>query len=325
MTGAAPRWGVVATAKAEADEILQFAAFHLDAGATRVHVFLDEPAPEAFAALKAHPNCRVTECDDAYWHKRGGRRPVKHQVRQTRNATFGYNRSKGLDWVVHIDIDEFLVSDHTVATALSELPADCLTARVRPMEALTLSGDRGTPCAFKAFIPNGPERRAISQRLYSNFGTYVRGGFLSHVAGKVFARTGQAQMHFKIHNAVVAGVENPRFADLAEVSLAHCHASNWAEWRVKHAFRHEKGSYRADLSPAVPFHQGGTTLHALFESLIATEGDAGLRRFFDEVCADSQDHRDRLEGQGLLRLHDLDLAAKLSTHFPKFVQNSPSV
>ena len=319
MSAAPSRWGVVTTAKAEAEEILRFAAYHLEAGATRIHVFLDEPTPKAFKALKAHPNCRVTVCDQTFWQRRGIKRPAKHQVRQTRNATFGYNRAKGLDWVAHLDIDEFLVSRLPLGQILANLPQDSRTARVRPMEALSRTGDHGTPEAFKAFIANGPERRSLSQRLYPQFGTFVRGGFVSHVAGKVFARTGQDQMHFKIHNAVVAGIENPHLVDLPDVSLAHCHASNWAEWNAKHRFRHNKGSYRADLQPATPFDQGGDTLHALFTRLTEAEGEAGLRRFFDEVCADTKTHRDQLKALGLLRLHDLDLAAKMSAHFPNFV------
>src|SRR6056297_626973 len=103
-----PTWGLVSTIKAPSIDILSFAAHHLEMGAGVVHIFLDEDAPEARAALEAHPRCRVTLTDDAYWaHRREGR-PENHQPRQTVNATKCYKDGPGVDWLGHFDVDEFL-------------------------------------------------------------------------------------------------------------------------------------------------------------------------------------------------------------------------
>ena len=273
--------------------------------------------PQAFRQLKGHPNCRVTLCDDAHWQRLMGKRPHKHQIRQTRNATLGYSRAKGLDWVMHLDVDEFLVSDTPISQYLAQLPEGCLTARVRPMEALAKHEARA-PDAYKKFLPNGAARLETVMRLYPTYGAYVKGGFVSHVAGKVFARTGQDRTIVKIHNAIVAGQENPGLQELAAVSLAHCHALSWDDWRNRFPYRLDKGSYRADLSPAIALDKGGATLHTLFETLLEEQGEAGLKAFFDEICADTPEHRTRLDREGLLRVHDLDLEAKMSKHFPDF-------
>ena len=45
-------------------------------------------------------------------------------------------------------------------------------------------------------------------------------------------------------------------------------------------------------------------------------GKAGLRAFFDEVCADTPSLRSRLQAHGLLSEVNLALDAALSTHFP---------
>ena len=87
------KWGLVATILAPADEIRRFAAYHLEAGAHRLYLFLDAENPEAFDSLKAHPKIRVVTCDDAYWQKLCGKRPQKHQVRQSQNAPRAYNRA----------------------------------------------------------------------------------------------------------------------------------------------------------------------------------------------------------------------------------------
>ncbi|WP_299874769.1 glycosyltransferase family 2 protein [uncultured Sulfitobacter sp.] len=306
-------WGLSATILAPAQDILAFAAYHLDAGAHRLYLYLDAPCPEAMAHLQAHPKVRVTLCDAAHWQKVNGGRPAKHQVRQTVNATHAYNRRAEVDWLIHMDVDEFLVSDRPVAAHLAGLPADVPILRVRPMEQL--SGD-GT--VFKGFIPADGQRAAIVRTLYPRFGAHLKGGFLSHLAGKVFTRTGLDDVTVKIHNAFQDGVELKGADVVAGLDLAHCHAKSWDDWHAAYRYRLEKGAYRAELGPNKPRNQGGMSLHEVFAAIEAKDGTAGLRAFFDEVCADTPSLREKLEAKGLLRRINLDLNATLSTHFPNW-------
>ena len=305
------KWGLAATILAPADEIKRFAAYHLEAGAHRLYLYLDAENPEAFASLKGHPKIRVTTCDDAYWQKLCGKRPKKHQVRQTHNATHAYHRADDVDWLIHMDVDEFLVADRDVGEVLTDLPADQRIARIRPMEALS-----GDATAFKAFIPNGPNRAQIVSELYPTYGNYIKGGFLSHLAGKVFARTGMAGIRVQIHNvfqknAVIEGPEqNP------DIDLAHLHAKSWPEWQAAYRYRIEKGSYRSELAPNRPRDRGGLSMHELFAMIEDEGGEPGLRAFFDEVCADTPNLRAALNAHGLLRHADLDLDAKMLRQFP---------
>lgn len=305
------KWGLVATILAPAEEIRRFAAYHLEAGAHRLYLYLDAENPEAFESLKAHPKIRVTTCDEAYWQRLCGKRPQKHQVRQSQNATRAYTRADDVDWLIHMDVDEFLVSDRPVDEVLTNMPPAQKIARIRPMEAL--AGD-GT--AFKAFIPNGPERAQIVSALYPTYGDYVKGGFLSHLAGKVFVRTGMAEVRLQIHNAFQndAMINGPE--QQAGIDLAHLHAKSWPEWLAAYRYRLEKGSYRADLAPNRPRDRGGLSMHELFSMIESEGGEPGLRAFFDEVCADTPELRGTLNAHGLLRLADLDLDAKVSRHFP---------
>lgn len=306
------KWGLVATILAPADEIRRFAAYHLEAGAHRLYLYLDAENPDAFTSLKAHPKVRVITCDDAYWQKLCGKRPQKHQVRQSHNATHAYHRADDVDWLIHMDVDEFLVADRPVGKVLAELPMEQKIARIRPMEALS-----GDATAFKAFIPNGPKRAQIVSELYPTYGNYIKGGFLSHLAGKVFARTGMVGIRVQIHNvfqddAIIDGPEQQPGID-----LAHLHAKSWPEWLTAYRYRLEKGSYRADLAPNRPRDRGGLSMHELFAMIETEGGEPGLRAFFNEVCADTPALRAALEAQGLLRRVDLALDAKLPRHFPK--------
>lgn len=312
MTSQPQTWGLAATVRAPAEDILRFVAYHLEAGALRIYIYLDDENPAAFDALKAHPKVRVTTCDTAWWRKQRNGKPVKHQVRQTLNATDAYQRKAEVDWLIHMDVDEFLVSGQPVAGILSTLPADTRCARVRPMESLA-----GDVTAFKGFISAGPERDKIVADIYPTYGHLIKGGFLSHLAGKVFVRTGHPDLTVKIHNAFQNGIEI-KGADLDQdiLALAHCHARTWEDWLTAYRYRLAKGSYRAELAPNRPRIKGGMSLHELFERIEERDGEPGLRAFFDEVCADTPDLRARLDRHGLLRKTNLRLNAALSTHFP---------
>ena len=304
-------WGVSATIKAPAAQILHWAAFHLEAGADCLHIYLDDDNRDAFNALKTHPKVSVTLCDERYWERRKGTRPPTHQVRQTVNATHAYRNAHDLDWLIHIDVDEFLIADLLIAETLSTLPNGTLTARIRPMEQLS-----GTPTAFKAFIPNSPDRTRVVADLYPTYGAYLKGGFLSHLAGKVFARTGHDKIHVRIHNVFQAGQMVPTTELSPYIDLAHAHATSWENWLAAYGYRLTKGSYRAELAPNKAYDKGGLSMHDLFTMIEAENGEAGLRAFFEEVCEDSPDLRARLTKHGLLRQVNLALNAPIDTYFP---------
>ena len=313
-------WGLSATIKAPAAEIVRFAAYHLGQGAHRLYIYLDDDNPTAFAACKAHPKIRVTHCDDAHWRTlNNGRRPVKHQVRQTFNATHAYNRPAEVDWLIHIDVDEFLVPEKPISEILATQPAEALCARVRPMEALAT--DTGFPTHFKAFVPNGKERLRIVRALYPTFGDSIKGGFLSHLAGKVLVRTGLDNVRVQIHNAFQNDVEIPTAERTEEIGLAHFHTRNWDQWIGSFHYRLDRGSYRAELGGNRSTDQGKLTIHQMFQVIFQDSGEAGLRAFFDEVCADTPALRSRLEQHGLLRQADLDLDATISRFFPEYTDS----
>ena len=97
--------------------------------------------------MARHPKIRVFDCDDASWaQRRKGGKPDKHQVRQTLNATRAYRRqTKGLDWLIHMDVDEFLWSQEPLSQVLARPPETALSARPYPSASLA----EGPAAAFK--------------------------------------------------------------------------------------------------------------------------------------------------------------------------------
>lgn len=317
-SGGSVSWGLVSTIKADTPATLRFVAHHLELGAHRIYIYLDAPNPEVQEALREHPKCRVIRCDEGYWNRQNnGKRPPMHQPRQTLNATRAYNRAHEVDWLLHMDVDEFLVADSQIAAHLAALPKEIQCARVRPMELLA-GGDPQTEAAFKTFIPAGKQREKTVASLYPTFGQHLKGGFLSHIAGKIFVRTGIKGLKFRIHNAFLNGETNPNHIEMQDLRLAHFHATDWDTWYTHFAFRFEQGSYRADLGPARSRDRGGITTHELFTLIQDEEGIEGLRRFFDEVCADTPALRGRLEAAGHLHRARFQFDTSVAKHFPNF-------
>ena len=311
-----PRWGIVSTIKAPVAAILGFAAHHLDLGAHRIFIYLDDDNRAAHDILKAHPKLRPMLTDDAYWSGMGMKRRAKHQSRQFENARHAYGRAGDLDWLAHIDVDEFfLPSAGSIAAQLAALPADCFCARVRPIEALApVEADQ--PLYAKACALDRGKRTRQTERLYPDYGAHLNGGFLSHVAGKLFYRTGVADLKVNIHNITVGEAQNPGQQEMTGTALLHCHAKSWEAFITAFHYRLEKGSYRSELKPNRPVEHGGLTLHEMFKAIHDADGEGGLRHFYQQVCTATPAHLAALEAEGLLRRPALDLRAAVARHFP---------
>lgn len=318
-----PTWGVVSTIKAPSQDILNFAAHYLDLGAHRVHIYLDEDQPDARSALKRHPKCRVILTDDDYWRRRRRKqgRPDGHQHRQVLNASHCYDRDPQVDWLFHTDVDEFLLPRSPLPEQLALIPPGTLSARVRPIEALQPDPSDPPPPGqlwCKGFDPMLRIRRAETMQLYPSYGAHLNGGFLSHVAGKIFVRTGQDNIIVRIHSAFVGKIKDGNPFDLFDAHLVHLHAPTWEDWQARFRYRLNHGSYRPDLQAAKRHTTEALTMHELFTMLEAKGGETALRDFYEEVCVATPELRDRLDRLGHLYAVTLDLDAKRARHFPNF-------
>lgn len=293
------RWGTVSTIRAPLRQIARFAAHHLDLGATALHLYLDAPDPEAQAFLSRDPRLHVTPCDDAYWQATGKPRMEAHQLRQAHNATRALSQvADSLDWLGHIDVDEFLLSERAVAELLAEVPIQCAFARIAPAEAL--AKEDGFPEHYKLTHHHAGAAKSVLQDIYPTFGLHLYGGFLSHSSGKIFARTGLPDTRLGIHALKYRGEEATNRHRLEGIWLGHHHAPSWAHFQSHLGFRRTLGSYR----PRSERREMGQA--NLIAFLLEQEGEDGLRALFDEVCADTATLRTRLEAHGMLLTRPLD-------------------
>jgi len=296
-----PRWGVCATVKAPVDQVLAFAAHHLDLGANRIWLHFDDPADPAADAVAGLRRITPIRCDEAYWAKVAGRRPPTHQLRQFRNVARVYRRTD-MDFVAHFDVDEFLIANTPVPEILADLPEQRAVLRVEPWEALHdpgLPDDIFTARHFRRGL--AVEDVAAVERVFGPYAPLLPRGMLSHTVGKCFFRTGVDGMMPNIHGARIAGerVFGGRFHP--DLALLHFHAQDPERWTRGLEFRLSKGAYqflpalqahllKADAEGIAAFYAAvqvatPATLTALYQAGLLREVALGLREKVEALLA----------------------------------------
>ncbi|OUS22048.1 hypothetical protein A9Q95_03125 [Rhodobacterales bacterium 59_46_T64] len=344
-----PRWGIVTTLKGPLRDMQRFAAYHLALGAARIEIYLDAPRENTLRALTTDPRLHVTACDSSYWRDSTiGRRPKQHQLRQAHNATRSYARahcpldgtdgvngaaSAPLDWIAHIDMDEFILergngADDTarpdVEALLAPLP-DTVTALVmRPAEMLAPEGGGTAPAKgigglsgprhFKLKPVSAGQDKSVLEDLYPNFGAHLRGGFISHLGGKIFARTGITNARLGIHMLFEDGVPTLGRLSSNDLFIGHAHAPSWPVFERHIAFRMTHGSYRKRNSK-------NFRLADIIDVLTQdhdpeNDPDHPMRGFFREVCEARTDLIAALRRHDMLLTRDLHLDALRRDTFP---------
>ncbi|WP_189370893.1 glycosyltransferase family 2 protein [Tateyamaria omphalii] len=194
------------TVKEPAALVLTNVLWHLHTGASAVFVFFDDPHDPAVNVVQAVPGCNVQVCDQMYWRKRRPNhgRPHMQMRRQTINANVAHNRC-ALDWLFHVDADEFIWQDGDFAGELE--------AHQNPEVELNIPVlERIFPKAGQANLFDGLFRvtsdlkEEAARDAFGLFTGFMKRGQYSHGAGKSGIRVGGG-LRLGVHNATVPGRE----------------------------------------------------------------------------------------------------------------------
>lgn len=290
-------WGLVATVKAPEDEVLAFIAHHLALGAAEIWIFFDDPKDPAFARVSHLPRVKAIRCTDWHWAWQGGR-PENIMNRQIRNARQAQKKCR-LDWLGHIDVDEFLHAPRPIADILAEVPPEAPGLLMEPFEALHTPGL--TDDIFTARQFRGPLHDAPPDLLAAAFGPFaalVAKGALSHTLGKSFCRIGRKDLSLRLHSVFVDGVEaHPPFHP--DLRLLHFHAQDPASFRRLLPFRLKHGAYN---------HKAEEPLRAF----LSGASHAELAAFYAETMELSPEKAELLRAKDRLIEADLGLRAKVA-------------
>lgn len=286
-----PYWGLVLLAREPAVLVLSHLAWHLELGAREIHLYLDDPADPVADAAAALPGVRVTRCDNAFWQGLGGARPALQTRRQTLIASLAYAQA-GVDWLLHLDADEFLHLPAGGAAALR----DELARQGDFTGYLALPNlERAFTCSDPGGIFEGvfrcplPRRADLPVALAHQAG-FVARGVSGHAAGKALSRTGQGyvlQPHAPRLDGALVPSRRP-----GGLRVLHFDGLTPLHWllKLKRYAAHPPESWERFLGP----HRRAQLMHIRAH----LDNPAALRAFHDRLkyCPEPA----ALEAQGLI-------------------------
>lgn len=228
-------WGTVCTARETPELLAAFAAHHAAIGASKVYLYLDEPSPRALELLAVIPAVDVTVCDQAYWARVNNGRPRSQEGRQIVNAQDALRRAE-VDWLLHIDADEFLSPQRDLSLELSQVPSGIEYLHLE-MRERAFVGNRSPETIFDgAFrVPIGQEQRVLRLIYGPGFG-FTNGGFAGQTAGKSLVRVKDCDLLMGIHRPRVPSAqarERPMGLACQSAVLLHFEGLTPAHWMAK--------------------------------------------------------------------------------------------
>lgn len=292
------RWGTFTLLKNPLNEVLAFVAHHRKLGAQQIHLFFDDPADPAADVLAKVPGVFVTRCDQPFWDKLSGRRPNRVGERQ-RHLIRDLYKKVDLDWLLHIDTDEFLLCDVPVAELLRDVPPHLVTVKAQPFEGIPgdmPKGDRIYRARHYRSEITDPEQRRV---LFGPFAPALHQGMVGHRLGKSFFRVGVPDLLPNVHFANLGDrttADQPFHPALRHL---HFHGDDVDYWvsSVHHKAR-----------------VGGIRFNEPYARTLLALDEAGLRRFHRRAYSCDPDVLEYLGQHGHLLTIDLgleDLVAQL--------------
>ena len=227
---------VVAIVREPVHILSRFVAWYLEAGATGITLFFDDPADPAIAACCTDPRVMAIPCTPDLWALLGRTPDEPFTKRQNAVYTRAYHVTQE-DWVLFVDADELVyLRDGRIADLLAAQPADVRSLRIETAEHVHgPEGDAGA--SFRLTIG----KRAVNDIYGEDSGMFrKRFGLVGHSAGKSFHRTGQTGLRMRQHWAVEGAEEQVPARMIGRddgAFLLHYFSPDYAVWRGKIEWR----------------------------------------------------------------------------------------
>jgi hypothetical protein len=268
-------WSVVCTVRAPDALVERFVAHHLALGADCVQLFFDDPDCVWPTPAIADGRVLAHVCSTEWWAPSGGR-PGPFEHRQLHNVEFARQRTSS-EWLLHIDADEFLVREQTVATSLGTLASDVFSVLVSPVEAVyeREPADLAAALATPWFRPRSPcLTQEMAATLYGGSADLPREGLFGHLGGKTFVRVAMEVGKAAIHRPSPEASRLRANVSVPGLGMLHFHALDFEDWLQKWARR---------ASGEVRIHgQQAARLCAAFQAAMAHGGRESARQLYRE-------------------------------------------
>jgi len=221
---------IVCMTNAPQGHVSRFVEHYKGLNAHRIRIFYDG------ADTISCPDCEIIVCNDDFWGCLGEARSpiVEHRQRQIYNYSY---KTAAAEWVIVIDIDEYLFTKLSIVDYLSSHGRGYELMRFLPAEAIFLPQDD----IYLDFSATGfrlpyPSCFSIpmSHLIYPKLGQLFIRGLLGHSRGKYAIRSGYSNVNMNIHEAKCAGTDMTEIhVAPSAIFLAHFDAISVHHWNEK--------------------------------------------------------------------------------------------
>lgn len=302
-----PTWGVVATVKEQRNLLIAFVAYYKSIGADRIYVYLDEDDVQTRDQIGAVPECHVVVADREYFLSEWNcDRPKSHRRRQRFNATHAY-RTADVDWLLHVDADEFLMCSD-FGMRLAQCPEDVDTIRVLNGERVFAAGEaRSTVFDGWMLQPGGLKRWQRKSIFNEDVRRFTHNGFCGHRLGKSATRTGR-EFRLGIHAPLRRHVYNQ--VTSSDLALCHFDGLTALHWMLK-LLRYKDAGLNTERNRSSQFR------YEQIKYLLEAKNDGrAVERLHDTIRVYDPSTLENLSKRGVAAPIDLDVSGAVSSVFP---------
>ena len=244
---------IASTVKSEPQALLDFLDYHLDRGIDFIYLFFDDPEDRAIPIVSSYERVSSFLCDDRHWslmvEQYGHVFPhcdlTVHTVRQRFNATHALelSRKDGIDWMMHIDVDEYVfpirrlrrILNRTVFRSLRYTILEAVNIdaadHIRRTDVEYFKAPAGLSFPTSLKYPVNSLKLAICSVLFGGGQPIFKKFIQGHTKSKVIFRTTNTIRYCGIHEPKYYGPIPTR--RLFRIYLLHYYSMGYAPWKEK--------------------------------------------------------------------------------------------
>lgn len=256
-------WSVVTTVRAPAYQVNEFLEHYVGLGAEKIYLFFDDKEFASYDHGRFAGKVISFVCDDSYWetvllvpplNDRTGR-PAAVERRQGVNALYAREIMYS-QWLLHVDIDEFIYVKKDVAEVLSSYPETVFSVLLRTLEAVydevKLQGQETQTVYFKKSVQQ-PE---LLRQIYSDeLLACATNGLWGTVIGKSFIRKAPEIKSMSVHWPSPVDASLTKNAPTNFIDLLHFEGQSYELFKekvrlriYKNVARHMPYTYKVRLA-----------------------------------------------------------------------------
>ncbi len=308
-------FGVCTLMRAQLRDTHQFINYYLNAGASHLFLFFDDPDDPAVASVSSIRGVSTIRCNAQWWQRASSDAPSSIRLRDPTSlntkialASFTALRmatNHHLEWLLVLDSDELIFPPDEVRRQFRETPEDISVIRLPPMEAsppptettgaflgskLFKKGQRGPPP--KEFLTDPWERlrETLDVRSRRTFFKVLKmvarlmglgrvfhfGYFKGHVQGKSAVRIGSGVEWVRGHYPSPPDIGQLRLRTARGLWLLHYDCQGYVQWKMKWE-RRALGKVKI-----TPSRRRSAQLDEIGR-LVRDRDEEGLRRLFGDL------------------------------------------